>query len=226
MFLVLQDGTSGSVSLTSTDIDINALDGTNGTMTFLGEFSVGSAAVAKIHIWLGRKATGNQPQFNVSSGGDDMFCVSHEFNDVNAGSTIASVLENSSAGSTTSGAATNGTVADSDVVTLGVDRLAVNVVGISDDNAIAAFTGMSGGTWAEPVDNFASATGTDASIGIQTAAMASAGTISGGTFTQADATDGWGTVGFALIGTTVASTPGPPNPNRRSSMRALRRRSM
>jgi hypothetical protein len=56
---------------------------------------------------------------------------------------------------------------------------------------------MSGGTWVEAVAEYATATGTDGCIQLQTADMASAGTINGGTYTML-ASDGWGVIGFAI----------------------------
>jgi hypothetical protein len=116
----------------------------------------------------------------------------------------------------TAHAGTSATINDAAVATLGPDRLALNFVGINDDNAVAAFTGMIGGTWAEATAEYADAGGTDACIQLQTAAMAAAGVIDGGSTSNVDATDGWGSIGFALIGTTVASSGSLllPNPTR------------
>jgi hypothetical protein len=98
--------------------------------------------------------------------------------------------------------ATSATAADAIVTTLGVDRLAVNFGGITDDaSGIALFAGMSGGTWAH-FQSYETSTGTDGTIFFEDAAMAAAGTIDGGTDTIASLP--WGTAGFALIGTTPA----------------------
>jgi hypothetical protein len=73
---------------------------------------------------------------------------------------------------TNSGTSTS--IRDAPVTTLGPDRLALNFVGINDDNAVAAFTGgTAGGTWAEAVAEYADSGGTDASIQLQIAWPAS-----------------------------------------------------
>lgn len=64
---------------------------------------------------------------------------------------------------------TSTTVADAGMIVLGRERLVLNFVGINDDNAISAFTGMTGGTWAEAVAEYADSGGTDASVGLQIA---------------------------------------------------------
>jgi hypothetical protein len=71
---------------------------------------------------------------------------------------------------------------------------------INDDNPVDAFTGQTGGTWAETVAEYATQSGTDGCIQIQTATMTAAGTISGGTASITDV-DAWGSVAFALLPT-------------------------
>lgn len=208
LLAVLQDGTGADATISAIGSPLADLAGTTSAATKIGTtFAVGSAAVAKIHIWLMRVAAATDTNTTLnSSDGNDLYWGYWVYRDVSIGTTLATVIENVTAGSTASDAATNATVADAGVTTLGVDRLAIQVIGISDDNAQVAFTSETGGDWTESTGEHASATGTDGSIGVQHAAMASAGTINGGTFTQADATDGWGTVGFAFIGTT-SETP-------------------
>ncbi len=90
------------------------------------------------------------------------------------------------------------TVADRTVTTTGADRLAVNLVAIRNDIAQAEFTGMSGGTWAEAVGEFLSTVGGDATLQIQTATIASAGTINGGSSSGGSTRD-YNVIGFALV---------------------------
>jgi hypothetical protein len=90
------------------------------------------------------------------------------------------------------------TVSDRTVTTSGADRLAVNLVAIEDNVAVAAFTGMTGGTWAEAVSEYITTIGNDATLQLQTAQIASAGTINGGTQTIA-ASASYNVIGFALI---------------------------
>jgi hypothetical protein len=94
------------------------------------------------------------------------------------------------------------TVADRTVTTSGADRLAVNLLAIEDNVTVAAFTGMTGGTWAEAVGAYETTTGGDATLQIQTADMAAAGTINGGTQTLVNS-ESYHVIGFAL----VAGTP-------------------
>jgi hypothetical protein len=131
----------------------------------------------------------------------------YEFQDVSTGTTLADVIEQNGTTTPSTSAGTSEIISDADVTTTGPDRLALNFVAVNDDNPVDAFAGMSGGTWAETVAEFEVATGTDGGIQLQSATMASAGTIGGGTYTMA-ASDGWGVVGFALIGTTL-DTPVP-----------------
>lgn len=203
---IMQDGTSAGEPFDSVDASVEDLAGTNNTLTKIGAFDVGNPAAAKLHIYIGRsiaspatcRATAN------SVGGDDCYIRVFDFSNVSTGTTLATVIENSTAGSTTNGAGTSTTVSDSAVTTIGTDRLAVNFGGINDDaTGIAVFTGMTGGTWTD-FQSFESSTGTDGTVFFEDCVLTSAGTIDGGSDTITS--DGWGVVGFALIGTTAAST--------------------
>jgi hypothetical protein len=85
--------------------------------------------------------------------------------------------------------------------------MALNCIGVDDDNTIPSFTGESGGDWTVAAE-FLTATGTDACLNLQTAAMASTGTIDGGTATMA-AADNWVNHGFALSPAAAAATARP-----------------
>lgn len=202
---LLQDGSTGGAVVQTTATNISALDGTASAYTAIGSFNVGSPTVAIQHLFIGRWSSGSSTIGGTNSTSEDLYIRSYLFRDGSTGTTLATVIENVTAGSTVNGVGTSGTIADASVTTLGPDRLALNFVAINDDNAVAAFTGMTGGTWAEAVAEYADATGTDGCVQLQTASMASAATIDGGTTSNPDATDGWGVVGFALIGTTVAA---------------------
>jgi hypothetical protein len=197
---ILQDGaTAGAVAMTAGQ-NIETLDGTDNTWTFIGTFAVGGSSQALQHLWIGRtlNATNAIRIEGTNSTSEDIYGRIYEFSGVNTGTTLADVIENGTAGSTVNSAGTSATIADADVTTLGADRLALNFVAGNDDNALDAFTGMSGGTWAEAAAEYAEASGTDGVIQLQIATIASAGTIGGGTAGWADATDSWGVVGFAL----------------------------
>ena len=197
---IVQDGLTGGITTdwTKTPDKFVNLAGTPDSATFIGTFDIGSLALQ--HLWIGRmigENIGSDPAVDGYSS-EDVYCRMYYFGDVSAGTTLADVIENGTAGSTTNTSGISATIADAGVTTLGPNRLALNLVGGSDDNLLDAFTGMSGGTWAEAVAEYASSSGSDAVLGLQTATMLNAGTIDGGTDTWADATDGWGVVGFAL----------------------------
>ena len=136
-----------------------------------GSWPIGGSGEARQFLIIGRTTgAGSAPGLSgTNSTSEDLYIRSYEFTNVSTGTTLATVIENGTAGSTTNDAATDGTIRDSAVTTLGPDRLALNFIGINDDNAIAAMTGMTGGTWAEAVAEYAESSGTDASIGLQTA---------------------------------------------------------
>lgn len=201
---ILQDGsTSGAVARTGQTF-VTDLAGASG-WTFIGEFAVGNPTAALQHLWIGRASTTAQPAgiSGTNSTSEDLYMNVYEFADCSAGTTLATVIENSTAGSTANGVGTSNTASDTAVTTLSVDRLALNFLGINDDNPFAGFTGQSGGTWVTR-SSYADASGTDGAIYLTSAAMASAGTIDGGTGSITDI-DSWGVVGFALIGTTPAT---------------------
>ena len=198
---VLVDGTTTTgftFSAGTGTSGVEALDGTDNTLTLLGSFDIASPAVGKQFLYIGRAITTTADPIGTPSGGTvDTYCRTYEFSGVHTGTTLAAVIENGSAGSTVNGVGNSTTVADSGVTTLGADRLACNFVAVNDDNVLIDFTSETGGDWTEAVAEFASATGTDGAIQLQTATIASAGTINGGTYTMV--TDPWGVVGFALI---------------------------
>jgi hypothetical protein len=78
------------------------------------------------------------------------------------------------------------------------DYLAVNLIAVTDDNAVASFTGETGGDWTEAVAEFTGTTGTpDTCMQVQTAVVAPSTTINGGSQTMA-ASDPWGVTGFYI----------------------------
>ena len=210
---LLQDGTTnGAVTGVAGSSNMESLAGVEATWTQLiggnadGSFPIGSAAAGRQFLFLGRsRAAASNPTFaGANSSTDDLYYRGYEFTNVFPGTTIATVLENGTAGSTPNGAATSTTVADTGVTTLGADRLALNFVGITDDaSGLAAFAGETGGDWTLATAIYETATGTDATLGLMQAAMPTAGTINGGTDTITSLP--WGVVGFALIGTAAAA---------------------
>jgi len=215
MIISLQDGTAANNLTFSSATGIEALDGTDNTVTTLSgsPFVVGNPTAARLHIFLGR-ATAATVSPIWTQGADDHYTKIVEFSGVNAGTTQADILENGSAGGTSANFGTGTTVNAQSVVTLGADRLAIHVIGINDDlTGLAAFAGESGGDWILPAAIFESGTGTDGTIALMTADMPSAGTISGGSDTITS--DAWGVCAFALI-PVGAAAPGPSHPQRKA----------
>lgn len=198
---VLQDGsTSDAVTISAASNGVEALDGTASSLTFVGAFPVGSPTAAIQHLWIGRaRATTNSVTVTgANSTSEDVYVRLYEFSGVNTGTALSDVIENSTAGNAVNGAGTGTSVTDTGVTTTGADRLALQFVAVDDDNSLDPFSGESGGDWAEAVAEFAEASGTDGAIQLQTATIASAGTINGGSLTMG-ASDNWGVVGFALL---------------------------
>jgi hypothetical protein len=77
-------------------------------------------------------------------------------------------------------------------------RLAVCFIGCDDDNTIDPSTGESGGDWTEATAEYLG--GINTMVNLQTAALATGGTISGGTSTLSN-DDEWVTSSFAIVGT-------------------------
>jgi len=186
---------TGTTQTLGTCTGIDELAGTDSTMTALTPQPMGLSNVAHQYIWLGR-ATATTVTFAGTTAGNDVYILIHEFSGVNTGINLADVIENSSVGSYVNGKADTAAITDTGVTTLGDDRLAINLIGVNDDNVIGAFTGETGGDWTL-AKTFAALAGTDGAVALETATIAAAGTITGGSYTMAVA-DPWGCIGFAL----------------------------
>ena len=95
------------------------------------------------------------------------------------------------------GSGSSSTLYAQSVTTTDTKRLAVSFVFINDNNAVGSFTGETGGNWGEAVSEYTTSAGSDGCVQLQTATMASAGTISGGSYSMS-ASDPWGVMAFAL----------------------------
>ena len=95
------------------------------------------------------------------------------------------------------GSGTGATISAQTVATTGIRRLAVSFVFVNDDNTLGNFTGETGGDWVSAA-TFTTTSGYDGAVQLQTATMASDGTISGGSYNMG-ASDPWGVRAFALI---------------------------
>lgn len=205
---IYQDGnTNGAVTVTGAT-NIENLAGTDNAWTQIpgtnadGSWLVGQTSVGRHFIYIGRSLSTSAPTISGgNSTSEDLYIIAHEFQDVNTGTTLADVIENSSAGNAVNFASDNTiTIQDSGVTTLGKNRLALNLIAMEDDetNFATVFSGQSGGTWVLR-GSFGSSSGTDGAVILQTATMASAGTINGGSY-EVGAQTWYSTVGFALIG--------------------------
>jgi hypothetical protein len=86
------------------------------------------------------------------------------------------------------------------ITTLGTHRLLVACYGIDTNAAMAANVGATGGTWVEAVAEYATGTGSNAAMQLQTLALASAGAVSGGSSNFGGGSDDSICRAFALIG--------------------------
>jgi hypothetical protein len=223
---VLQDGTNAGVPAITSVTNAENLSGVDNVLTKVGQFDVGNPAAARHHVWLGRSLnTSAMVITGTNSGGDDVYVRVYVFSGASTSTDLAHVIENGTRGGTVVSTGTSNTAADASVTSLGPDRLAINLLAIDDDNPVGAFTGQTGGTWAETVAEYATATGTDGCIQIQTATITAAGTIDGGTASITDS-DNWGVVGFALLPSGPAVYSGavvtPVSANRVTAGRARR----
>ena len=75
------------------------------------------------------------------------------------------------------------TISQGSITTVGSDRLCAHFLAIVDENiSTSDFTGETGGNFAEALAEYGASPGEDVTLQMQTATMASAGTISGGSF--------------------------------------------
>lgn len=222
---VLQDGTNAGIPNITSVTNAENLAGTANVLTKIGQFDVGSAVAAFQHLWIGRSlSTSAMVITGSNSGGDDVYVRVYEFSDVSTGTTLATVIENGTAGATVNNAGTSNTAADLAMTTLGPDRMGLDFLAINDDNAAGSMlTGSPpGGEGWITAATYASATGTDGSINLyRSFAIAAAGTGTASTANIVDS-DAWGVVGFALIGTTAA-TALPPTRDPWPALQAVNR---
>lgn len=211
---VLQDGTTnGAVTFTGAS-NINVLAGSPGWTQIPGpnadgSWPVGDAVAARQFLYIGRASGTFAPLISGgNSTSEDLYIRSYQFTNVSTGTTLATVIENGTAGTALNTAGTTNTVGgDNDITTLGSDRLAVALVAINDDNPFAGFSGTNWTTRA----SYAEPSGTDGALYLADAPMTAAGTTDFGSSNITDS-DAWGVVGFALIGTTVDGPAATLNP--------------
>jgi hypothetical protein len=218
---ILQDGTTNGAVTSVVGTNIENLAGTDNVWTIIpganadSSHPCGSPQAARQFVYIGRCLSTTAPTISgANSTSEDLYICDYTFDSVSTGTTLATVIENSSAGSSVNGAGTGTAVTDTGVTTLGPDRLALQLFAANDDGTGVltgtSFTGETGGNWSS-FSGFESASGTDGTVGLCASDMVSAGTVDGGSLT-ASISSGWGIVGFALIGTTPAATAVPHKP--------------
>ncbi len=181
---IVIDGPGGRSWGTESGTNINKLDGTAGWTDLASTqggptaFFSGTGNVQQVLLVGRRTSASSAPTFSTTANtnGDDVYGRMYEFTHVSTGTDYTTVIENGTAGNIDDAGAASATVSDVAVTALGPDRLALNFVGINDDNAVAPFTGMTGGTWGEVVAEYADSGGTDACIQCQAAYYGSFGT--------------------------------------------------
>lgn len=109
------------------------------------------------------------------------------------------------------------TCSDVGVTTTGADRLALNLVAYGQATTSASFTGETGGDWTEATAEY---TGSSLGLQLQTAGMASSGTINGGSMTLG--TSSRQVVhGLALVGAAAAAATSFAYPSSRRAYAGL-----
>ncbi len=197
----------GATSDSGIGAHVNTLrisDGVADDADFFQEVPLG-ASVAYLIAFVGRvQANGTVScDLSVGASGADLFGRIYEFSGVAAtlGAFASLVISEDGVDYYNSTGGTGTTITMGNITANDIDRLGVTFVAVNANQALAAATGETGGDWIEPVEEFASATGTAATQGVQTADLSAGGTISGGTITISSAA--WATLGFALIPTSA-----------------------
>jgi hypothetical protein len=176
---VFVDGTSAASAGFSNVTNIKALAGTASTLTTPedgGNYDVAPPSYTGFHQFrVGRVMANGTVSVDVAvpGSGNDTFCMIYEFSGVNASATtfFGGVSEQASAEQATAAAQT--TLLHSQLDTTIADSLAVAMSGITNNVTTVSFTGETGGDFVQRA-TFASATGTAATICLQTADLPTA----------------------------------------------------
>lgn len=194
-FLLLQVlvDTSAAFPIIGSGSGFEKVDGTDNDMDLIAGIQVGATDLGAMRTWVGR-VTNSSVSITVDTNGstNDMFCRLYEFSGVSSDNVIANVVENTAS----QNQATSSTITDADVTATVAETLAINCVGVVDNQALSAFTGATGGTWSEPVAEYVGS-GTVGVIQLQIAALGSPGTINGGSLTMGGSA-AWGIQGMTF----------------------------
>lgn len=197
-FVWVEDGSSNDSDIGNSVNLAKVTDGTASDNDFFQRISMGGNAFLNIHV--ARVIADGTVSADVTVGGSgaDCFIVAYEFEDVDTriGSLTSQPITETLTDYYDFASGTGTTISMSSVISNDRNRTGVAFIGVNANQALAASTGESGGDWTEPVAEFASASGTAATVGIQTASMPTATTISGGTITISSAS--WGVLTTGL----------------------------
>jgi hypothetical protein len=130
----------------------------------------------------------------IGASGDDGAARIYEFSGINTSTVLTNVVENGAGTNNELGFSASTSVVAPDVVTNGANRFGLCFVGLRSNQATVSFTGESGGDWTELVSEY---NGTVLTLQLQSAVLASAGTITGGNMTVSSTY--WISTGLALI---------------------------
>lgn len=211
----IEDGSAPFDSSTSNVVNISNLAGTANSITAFGARAVGSPTTAAQLLSFGRSTAGGTCSIDVTKGSHDCFAILYEIKQVSAGTTVAAILENDSsggAGTALNSVGTSTTIADALVETnpAHFNNLACQFVAVAADQVVPEFTGETGGTWVKRAE-FTSASGTAASVGLQTADLLSGNSgIDGGTATITSAA--WASLGFYFLEGPSETQPADDSP--------------
>lgn len=192
-------GTSADWSAFPSVTNIEMPDGTADDLDAIQTDQNVGAPVSYSHsLFIGRvMADGTcSADYTVGASGEDLFARLYEFSGEALGTTKATIIENGGSDAVSTDG-TGATVDAGDCVTNDVDRLACSFVAIDVNRSIGDFSGESGGDWTEAVAEYAEAGGAKATLQLQTASIAVAGTITGGS--AAITSSGWGIFTLAII---------------------------
>lgn len=176
-----------------------------------GNLQAGSPATGRHALFWGRATANGTCSANANITSNDLVVRIYEFAGVNPGTAtnLADITDNilGSGGPYTQSSATSATCscASPALTTIGSDRLALALVGITGNVTTTDFTGETGGDWTEALAEYADTPGT---LQLQTSALASAGTISGGS--QTIISNGYSVLTFALEPASAAAPSDDP----------------
>ena len=161
--------------------------------TQIATHRMGSTSVGEFYIW-GKIADGTETgSVTVTFPNDSAVlkmarCFRFKYNNTTS---VAAAVE-----SINTGQANSNTVSAANVTSTVGLALAVQFVAVADNNATGSFTGESGGDYTEDA-TYLTGLGDDGTHSVQTAELATAGSITGGSFTMG-ASDPWGVIGFII----------------------------